>query len=97
MYARFRKHNASISRNFAALSSALEGSRSLRSSEQGLLQVPFARTSVRQSRAFSVLGPLTWNGLPLELRLLPRSISSVFLSSLKTVLFRRARVGSASE
>src|SRR3984885_16388110 len=50
------------------------GSRSLRSSEQGLLQVPFARTSIRQNRAFSVLGPSTWNGLPLELRLLPRSI-----------------------
>ena len=73
------------------------GSRSLRSSEQGLLQVPFARTSIRQNRAFSVLGPSTWNGLPLELRLLPRSIPSVFLSSLKTVLFRRAGVGSASE
>ena len=55
------------------------GSRSLRSSEQGLLQVPFARTSIRQNRAFSVLGPSTWNGLPLELRLLPRSIPSVFL------------------
>ena len=75
------------------------GTRSLRSSEQGLLQVPFARTSTRQNRAFSVLGPSTWNGLPLELhvRLLPRFIPSLFLSSLKTVLFRRAGVGSASE
>src|ERR1700733_5416473 len=33
------------------------GSRSLRSFEQGLIQVPFARTSIRQNRAFSVLGP----------------------------------------
>ena len=33
------------------------GSRSLRSSEQGLLLVPFARTSTRQNRAFSVVGP----------------------------------------
>ena len=73
------------------------GSRSLRSSEQGLLLVPFARTSTRQNRAFSVVGPLTWNGLPLELRLLPRTYSSVFFSRLKTVLFSRAGVGSASE
>src|SRR6218665_1913868 len=32
-------------------------SRSLRSSQQGLLLVPFARTSAKQSRAFSVVGP----------------------------------------
>src|SRR3984885_4286255 len=65
------------------------GTRSLRSSEQGLLQVPFARTSTRQNHAFSVLGPSIWNGLPLELRLLPRSIPFVFLSSLKTVFLPR--------
>ena len=35
------------------------GSRSLRSAEQGLLSVPFARTSTKQSRAFSVVGPST--------------------------------------
>ena len=40
------------------------GCRSLRSSEQGLLLVPFARTSTRQRRAFSVVGPSTWNSLP---------------------------------
>src|SRR6218665_3676252 len=32
-------------------------SRSLRSSQQGLFLVPFARTSTKQSRAFSVVGP----------------------------------------
>src|SRR6218665_1990596 len=42
--------------------------RRLRSAEQGLLHVPFARTSIMQSRAFSVVGPLVWNGLPLALR-----------------------------
>jgi len=36
----------------------------LRSAEQGLLHVPFARTSTMQSRAFSVVGPLVWNCLP---------------------------------
>jgi hypothetical protein len=73
------------------------GSRSLRSAEQGLLSVPFARTSTRQSRAFSVIGPSTWNGLPLALRSLPRTPSQSFLSQLKMVLFGRAGVGSASE
>src|SRR6218665_633373 len=48
-------------------------SRSLRSSQQGLLLVPFARTSAKQSRAFSVVGPSIWNGLPSQLRTLPRA------------------------
>ena len=73
------------------------GSRSLRSSEQGLLLVPFARTSTRQRRAFSVVGPSTWNSLPQALRLLPRTLSPTFFSHLKTALFSRAGVGSTSE
>src|SRR6218665_2367626 len=44
------------------------GCSSLRSSEQGLLFVPFARTSTTQARAFSVVGPSVWNGLPLSQR-----------------------------
>src|SRR6218665_552681 len=43
----------------------------LRSAEQGLFQVPFARTSTRQNRAFSVLGPSLWNSCLLVLQLLP--------------------------
>src|SRR6218665_1967069 len=35
--------------------------------------------------------------LPLSQRLLPRILSDTFYSSLKTLLFSRARVGSASE
>src|SRR6218665_2231047 len=73
------------------------GCSSLRSSEQGLLFVPFARTSTTQARAFSVVGPSVWNGLPLLQRLLPRILSDTFYSGLKTLLFSRARVGSASE
>jgi len=69
----------------------------LRSAEQGLLHVPFARTSTMQSRAFSVVSPLVWNGLPLALRSLPRVFSLKFLQQLKTTLFGRAGVGSASE
>src|SRR6218665_3544705 len=38
------------------------GRSSLRSLEQGLLSVPFARTSTTQVRAFSVVGPSVWNG-----------------------------------
>src|SRR6218665_4088661 len=70
-------------------------SRHLRSAEQGLLHVP--RTSFMQSRAFSVVGPLVWNGLPLALRSFPRVFSQKFLQQLKTTLFGRAGVGSASE
>src|SRR6218665_1930542 len=72
------------------------GRSSLRSLEQGLLFVPFARPSTTQARAFSVVGPSVWNGLPLAQRL-PRILSDTFYSSLKTLLFSRARVGSASE
>ena len=77
--------------------SEAQGSRSLRSAGKGVLTVPFARTSTMQSRAFSVVGPVVWNGLPLELRLLPRSLSDTFYNRLKTVLFGRAGVGSTSE
>src|SRR6218665_976866 len=69
----------------------------LRSAEQGLLHVPFARTTTMQSRAFSVVGPLVWNGLPLALQSLPRVFSLKFLKQLKTTLFGRAGIGSASE
>jgi len=71
--------------------------RYLRLAEQGLLHVPFPRTSAMQSRAFSVVGPLVWNGLPLALRSLPRVFSQKFLQQLATTLFGRAGGGSASE
>src|SRR6218665_1666909 len=66
-------------------------------SEQGLLVVPFARTSTTQARALLVVGLSVWNGHPLAQRLHPRILSDTFYSSLKTLLFSRARVGSASE
>lgn len=39
------------------------GTRFLRSAEQGLLQVPFARSTTRQNHAFLVYGPSVWNSL----------------------------------
>src|SRR5688572_682665 len=62
------------------------GRRLLRSTEQGVL-VPFARSATMRTRAFSVVGPMIWNGLPLELRLHPWSLPETFLTNLKTVLF----------
>src|SRR6218665_3719747 len=58
-------------------------SRLLRSSQQGLLLVPFARTSTKQIRAFSVVGPPTWNGLPSELRIFNRTTSPAFFLTLR--------------
>src|SRR6218665_3778840 len=46
----------------------LASTRHVRSAEQGILRVPFARTSTIQILAFSVVGSLVWNGLPLALR-----------------------------
>ena len=77
--------------------SAAPGRRSLRSAEGGTLMVPFARTATMQRRAFSVVGPSLWNGLPITLRLFPRTLSDTFYSHLKTALFSRAEVESASE
>src|SRR6218665_3943992 len=42
---------------FCGLTQIAQSSRSLRSADQGLLRVPFARTSTRQKRAFAVAGP----------------------------------------
>jgi len=49
-----------------------------------------------QTRAFCVNGPSVWYGLSLELRLISRTLSDTFYNRLKTVLFERAGVGSAS-
>ena len=40
-------------------------------------------------RAFSIVGPSTWNGLPLEIRILPKNNESAFCRLLKTDLYRR--------
>src|SRR6218665_435678 len=40
-----------------------------------------------QTRSFSVIGPATWNGLPIDLRHLPNGACSQFHHLLKIVLF----------
>src|SRR6218665_540244 len=61
-------------------------SRSLRPSQQGLLLVPFARTSTKQSHAFSAVGPSIWNGLPSQLRIFPRALSPAFFPTLRLLI-----------
>src|SRR6218665_3006284 len=78
------------------------GSRFLRSAERGVLVDPFAHTAAMQNRAFSVVGPRVWNDLPQKLCLLPSSLdyrayTDTFLGHLKTYLFVRTGIGSASE
>ena len=65
-------------------------SRSLRSSDQGLLVVPRSRLKTKGDCAFEVVAPKLWNSLPLNLR----SVDTVdtFKKQLKTHLFRLAFV-----
>ena len=77
--------------------SSLPRCRALRSSVTGQLLVPRAKTATRQRRAFSIVGPSTWNGLPLEICLLPKNNESVFCRLLKTDLYRRGWARGASE
>ena len=79
------------------LNRPVSGTRSIRplhSSENWLLSVPFAHTTIMQSRACSVLGPTVWNGLPFVLPLLLRTLSdSFYYNQLNTVTLDRAGVG----
>src|SRR6218665_900548 len=78
--------------------SDLASRRALRSSARGELLVPRARSAlIKQRGAFSVIGPSTWNELPLTLRLLPQNNISSFCKLLKTFLFDRSWTESASE
>src|SRR6218665_2373049 len=49
-------------------------SRLLHSSQQGLLLVRLAHTSTIQNHTFSMVDPSTWNGLPFELCIFPRTL-----------------------
>src|SRR6218665_3242111 len=62
---------------FCGPTQSARSSLSLRSADQGLLRVPFARTSAMQKRDFAVVGPSVWNGLPLSIRSLPRNLSQL--------------------
>src|SRR6218665_2230958 len=77
--------------------SSCAGRRTFRSSAHGNMVFPLAGFAIMQTRSFSVVGPKTWNGLPVDLRNLPNGACSQFHHLLKTFLFRFASVGSASE
>src|SRR5688572_253778 len=62
-----------------------------------LVPVPIARTATMQNRALSVVGPVVWNGFPLELPLFHGTLTEALFIRLKTVLFGRAGVWSASD
>src|SRR6218665_3839695 len=49
------------------------------------------------AHSLSIVGPSTWNGLPLELRILPKNNESAFCKLHKTDLYRRGWAGGASE
>src|SRR6218665_47709 len=75
------------------------GRRTLGSSVQGNLVIPFTRSATMQTRScsFSVVGLTTWNEFPIDLRHLPNGACSQFHHFLKNVLFRFAWVVSASD
>jgi len=79
------------------LVSDLASRRALHSLARGELLVPRARSALKQRRAFSVIGPSTWNELPPTLRLLLRNNASSFCKLLKTFLFSHRWTESASE
>ena len=64
---------------------------------RGIFLIPRALIATRQKRAFSIVGPSVWNGIPTELRSLPRDLSSSVYKLLKTILFGQAWARSASE
>ena len=49
------------------------------------------------AHSLSIVGPSTWNGLPLEIRILPKNNESAFCKLHKTDLYRRGWAGGASE
>src|ERR1043165_6928025 len=71
-------------RELFTLTSACSGRRSLRSASRGDFMVPHTRSTTRQHRAFSIVGPSLWNSLPSDLRSLPRDFSGSFYKLLKT-------------
>ena len=56
----------------------LHGRRALRFSVTAQILVARATTANRQRRAFSIVGPSTWNGHLLEVRLLPKNNERAF-------------------
>ena len=62
--------------------------RSLRSTDQHLLEVPWTNLVTKGDRAFEAIAPKLWNALPLDLKTAPSEDS--FKRHLKTHMFRQA-------
>src|SRR5678815_5066022 len=77
--------------------SDLASRRALRSSTKGQLLVPRARSSVRQRRAFSVVGHLDLERALAYVTLSARNYLPAFFDVLVSFLFGRGWAGSASE
>ena len=83
----YRSRDSSAPAYFSDLLSVYQPSRSLRSADAGLMTVPRIKLNKYGKRAFSYIGPVTWNSLPKPLRDAP-SLPS-FKSNLKTFLFKK--------
>src|SRR5688572_26309897 len=62
------------------MTSGIQGCHPQCFTEKGVLLVSFARTATMKNRAFSVVGPVVWNTLPLDLRLHTETLSESFLN-----------------
>lgn len=69
----------------------------LRSSAWGELLVPQAQSVLKQLQAFSVIGPSTWNRLPVTLHLLPQYNVSSFNKLVKLFIFDCSWIENATE
>ena len=59
--------------------------------------LPVSQRMLKQLQAFSVIGPSTWNGLPLTLRLLPQYNVSSFNKHVKLFIFGCSWIESTTE
>ena len=65
-----------------------EPTRTLRSANQGFLDVPHTNFVTKGDRAFQVAAPNLWNALPQDIR--AAASVGIFKNRLKTLLFRQA-------
>ena len=84
----FRHFDGSLPQYLSSRLDIYQPSRSLRSSNDRLLRVPGWKLKSFGYRSFSYQGPVVWNSLPTDLKLLS-SLSS-FKSRLKTLLFKKS-------
>ena len=83
----YRSRDSSAPAYCSDLLPVYQPSRSLRSTDAGLMTVPCIKLNKYGKRAFSYIGPVTWNSLPKPLRDAP-SLPS-FKSNPKTFLFKK--------